>query len=275
MNVNENDDRFKIAKQHIANNEFEDALSILNNLSTASPNDEDILFSMARCMGQLDRVVEAKAMCEHLVQQFDHAGAKDLLEQLKPKPIPPPVDGKLPHDSRYDTAYELLPEGTSTPFVITPQQALPYVIWAGLFLIAYIQYLVVSLIFDQDSLLESMRSGEPATGDEIFAALMLVEANLAFAFALLVLVSFLNIMGHTVFLHNRGYKNIADAALYTVFCIPLLLIPFIGWTIAWFLLIGHYKLGYRQAAFMVVTWFGLVFCLSFFFDILLLVLRAI
>ena len=184
------------------------------------------------------------------------------------------LGGKLPHDSRYDYAYELLPEGAPSHIVITPQKAFPYVIWIGLFLIAFLQYLMVSLIFDQDSLLASLEREETLTGGEILGVFLLLEANLAFGIATLVLVSFLNIMGHAVYLHNRGYNNIADAALYTAFCVPLLFIPFVGWTFAWFLLIGHYNLGYRQAAFMAVTWFGLVFCLSFFFDIPLLVLRA-
>jgi len=73
---------YQQATQLIQVGRYDDALEILVELNDVKPNTENILYLMAVCQAKAGKENEALELCERLIQEFDHARAKEIIKHL-------------------------------------------------------------------------------------------------------------------------------------------------------------------------------------------------
>ena len=96
--------RFKEADALFRKGRHQDAYNMLHTVSLSFPDRASVLYPMALCLTELDRLPEARDLCEALVRDHGHAAAREhlrVIEDLEEiateaeepgEPAPPPVD---------------------------------------------------------------------------------------------------------------------------------------------------------------------------------------
>ncbi len=75
--------QFDHAQKLFKSGQLDEASVLLAKLTQQFPDDKNLLFAQARCLAKLGHVDEARAIYQDLVTRFDHARARQLLEELK------------------------------------------------------------------------------------------------------------------------------------------------------------------------------------------------
>lgn len=78
-------EQFEEANACFRSGEFETALSILDDLANAYPNNRHVLFPQARCYAELHRFSEALAVCDTLVEEANYEKARAFRSMLLQK----------------------------------------------------------------------------------------------------------------------------------------------------------------------------------------------
>lgn len=91
MNNREATEKFQLSQKLYGEGRYPESLNILNELGNAFPGMKNILYPRALCLYKLERLDEAKYVCELLIDKFSDTRATSLLDKVKAKQLPPPT----------------------------------------------------------------------------------------------------------------------------------------------------------------------------------------
>lgn len=91
MTNREATEKFQLSQKFYEEGRYPEALNVLNELGNAFPGMKNILYPRALCLYKLDRLDEARYVCELLTDTYSDSRAATLLEKVKAKQVPPPA----------------------------------------------------------------------------------------------------------------------------------------------------------------------------------------
>ena len=265
---------FEQAKLHFANDEFQQAYTILNGLNKAFPGDKNVLFPMARCLVKLNQPESAQKACDFLIQKFDHPGAKQLKQEIQNT-----ADdmGDL-QVNMLDFDLDAKPSRHAAPAPLQRASALseymPIIIWVSLFVVGFLVLWFARASTDEEVtqyleyLSELESKGTEQTSEVVFesfpygAVVKVLIAGVFFTYIMYCFASYLSLLTLGGLPNDDFGEDMKDVALYTLICCLLALIPILGWIACIVILSKHYEMSTGRTILLCMLWFVFALAIS-------------
>jgi len=280
MDAQQSKAAFNKAGQHFQNQQYNEALQILNQLNKANPGNKDILYPMSQCMVKTDRLESAQKICDFLIEKFDHAGAKKVAGEIQAANDPMAgldvgglgidnlsgdlgdLSGGLDMDiggsSKPKTAPPPLPLQRATAL----DEAKPIILWVGILIAGLAQYLYLLNGFDGQAMLDTWEQAEEFSMDLVSPLMPLILSGMLFSYIYWVFVSYFSLKIFSHLPNDDFMDDMKDAALYTFFCYLLCFVPIVGWIAIPIVIKKHYELEIGQLALVIMVWIGMAFAVN-------------
>jgi len=276
---------FKEADRLFREGRFGEALSLLQRINQAYPNEKNVLYPMALCCAQLGNNGEAVRICNHLLNAFQDPRARQLIGQLSSARTMQAASAPQFSADDGTAVTGVLDDILGPPPGVRPGAAnrqsdfdwKPYLI-GGVMVAAVVVFLCIPLLTGSgysvgDTLnggVTNQLSSPPDTADGMSGAQGTSEPNpestailviflFVFGFVLQTALLYVVMSIQKYHLHDEFWPNLRVAALTSLLIQIVGLVPYVGWLFGFVVLKQAYGLTILQTILVYIVNFVIVF----------------
>ena len=255
---------FTQAKALFAAKRYEQCIEILQRLDKVHPGNPQLLFPLAQSLAKIGQTAEASRLCDSLIEMSNHAGARKLRTELQPSPEPAMGEDLGVLDVALDFDIAPISSAFSAPPPLQQASAAsgwaPYAIWCGLLASFFVLGIIMTQTLGEDAhvWLDEIQNSSGTSGETpavpVASFIYIAIPNIAYQFLLACFIAYFALKFLRELPHEDFNDDMKDIALYTLFCMLLTPVLFIGWIVGFIILKRHYDLSFGRTVLLFFLW---------------------